>query len=315
MMVALASPVFFVAIVCAALMGFSIQRGATCTVAAVGEIVHDGTARRSVALAEAALWVAGGLLIARVAGLTPGLPSGFSITGWTIVGAVFLGIGAWVNGACVFGSIARFGSGDWGYGLTPLGFFMGAASVAFLFPGAMPVPLASTQSPPNWLAFAFAIFALWRLLGVARKIQMAPANSAPTWAPHEATILIGITFVIMVIGVGPWSYTDLLTRLAHGMSDNLSWRLILFGALLTGATLGGWTAGKLSSRMPGAVILARCLGGGMLMGWGGALIPGSNDGLILIGLPLLMPYAWAAIVVMCATVWIALKAEHRLKHN
>jgi Sulphur transport len=315
MMVALASPVFILAIVCAALMGFSIQRGATCTVAAVGEIVHDGTAKRSIALAEAALWVAGGLLIARVAGLTPGLPSGYLTTGWTILGAVFLGIGAWVNGACVFGSIARFGSGDWAYALTPLGFFAGAASVALLFPGAMPLKHAGIPSPPNWLAFAFAVFAFWRLLGVARKIQTAPAKAAHVWAPHEATILIGITFVIMAIGVGPWSYTDLLNRLAQGMNDHISWRMILFGALLTGATLGGWTAGKLTSRVPDAMILARCLGGGMLMGWGGALIPGSNDGLILIGLPLLMPYAWVAILVMCATVWIALKAEQHLKRS
>jgi hypothetical protein len=315
MMVALASPVFLLAVVCAALMGFSIQRGATCTVAAVGEIVHEGTAKRSIALAEAALWVAGGLLIARVSGLTPGLPSGFSTTGWTIIGAVFLGIGAWVNSACVFGSIARFGSGEWAYALTPLGFFAGAASVAQLFPSAMPVPFAAAVSLPNSLAAVFGLFAAWRLFGLARKVRTAPGKVAPAWAPHEATILIGITFVIMVVGVGPWSYTDLLTRLAHGMADNLSWRLILFAALLVGATLGGWTAGKLSSRMPGAATLARCLGGGMLMGWGGALIPGSNDGLILIGLPLLMPYAWVAIVTMCATVWIALKAEQRLKRS
>ncbi len=315
MMVALASPVFLVAVFCAALMGFSIQRGATCTVAAVSEIVHDGSAKRLTALAEAALWVAGCLLIARVAGLTPGLPSGFSTTGWTIIGAVFLGIGAWVNSACVFGSIARFGSGDWAYALTPLGFFAGAASVDSLFPGAMPVPLAGTPSPPGWLAFAFVVFALYRLLGIARRARTAPKRATHVWAPHEATILIGITFVIMLVGVGAWSYTDLLTRLAHGMSDNLSWRLILFAALLGGATLGGWTAGKLSSRMPGAATLARCLGGGMLMGWGGALIPGSNDGLILIGLPLLMPYAWVAIATMCAAVWIALKAEQRSRRS
>ena len=34
------------------------------------------------------------------------------------------------------------------------------------------------------------------------------------------------------------------------------------------------------------------------MGWGSLLIPGSNDGLILVGMPLLRPYAWAAFATM-----------------
>lgn len=315
MTVAVASPVFVLAAICATLMGYAIQRGATCTVAAVGEIVHDGTAKKLVALAEAALWVAGGLLIARMLGLTMALPYGWAITGWTFIGAVLLGFGAWVNGACVFGSIARFGSGDWAYALTPLGFFAGAASVALLFPGSMPTPLAAIRSLPSWLAFVFVLFAVGRLAGVARKVRTAPNKASHIWAPHEATILIGIAFVIMLVGVGAWSYTDLLTGLARGMADNLNWRLILFGALLFGSILGGWTAGRLSSTIPSLPSLARCFAGGMLMGWGGALIPGSNDGLILIGLPLLMPYAWVAIVIMAATIWVALKAEQLLKRG
>ena len=49
-------------------------------------------------------------------------------------------------------------------------------------------------------------------------------------------------------------------------------------------------------------------GGGLLMGWGSLLIPGSNDGLILIGMPLLWPYAWVAFAVMCLTIAAALRA-------
>ena len=44
------------------------------------------------------------------------------------------------------------------------------------------------------------------------------------------------------------------------------------------------------------------------MGWGSLLIPGSNDGLILIGMPLLWPYAWVAFAVMCLTIAAALRA-------
>ena len=38
------------------------------------------------------------------------------------------------------------------------------------------------------------------------------------------------------------------------------------------------------------------------MAWGGLLVPGSNDGLILIGMPLLLPYAWAAFLAMCGAI-------------
>ena len=48
------------------------------------------------------------------------------------------------------------------------------------------------------------------------------------------------------------------------------------------------------------------------MGWGSLLIPGSNDGLILLGLPLLLPYAYLAFATMCATIGATMLALHRL---
>lgn len=41
------------------------------------------------------------------------------------------------------------------------------------------------------------------------------------------------------------------------------------------------------------------------MAWGSLLIPGSNDGLILIGMPLLRPCAWLAFATMCVTIAVA----------
>ena len=57
--------------------------------------------------------------------------------------------------------------------------------------------------------------------------------------------------------------------------------------------------------------VARCFGGGVLMGWGSLLIPGSNDGLILIGMPLLWPYAWAAFATMCLCIGSAQWLQRR----
>ncbi len=315
MNVALASLPFLLAAICAALMGFAIQRGATCTVAAVGEIFREGKASRLIALAETALWVAGGLLTARALGVLTTLPGGFALSGWTIVGGALLGIGAFTNRACVFGAIAKFGSGNWAYALTPLGFYLGALSAPALFSAMMPAPLptlATESHLPLWIAPVFALYAIWRIIGIVFRSHREGRSWHRIWAPHEATILIGVTFTIMLVAVGAWSYTDLLTRLARGMADNVAWRLTLFLALLAGAVLGGWTAGLLKWHKLHTVTLARCLAGGALMGWGSSLIPGGNDGLILVGMPLLWPYAWAAILTMCGTIWVALIIERAL---
>jgi Sulphur transport len=306
MMVAITSLPFLLAAICAALMGYAIQRGATCTVAAISEIVRDGTAKRLLALAEASLWVAGGLITAHAFGLTPHLPDGFALSWWTVAGGMLLGIGAYANGACVFGSIARLGSGQWAYIMTPVGFYAGVASMGSVFGAAMPSPLAVPPSSGSGLiAVAFGLFAATRIVAVIRRGSLRQS----VWQPHEATILIGITFTAMLLSVGSWAYTDLLIHLARRMADDALWQIALFVALLFGATFGGWTAGLLGHQRPSAVLLLRCFSGGMLMGWGSALIPGGNDGLILAGMPLLWPYAWIAILAMCATIWLALWLE------
>ena len=86
MTIPVASAAFLLAAICAALMGFAIQRGATCMVAAVNQIVHDRKPNRLLAMAETSLWVAGGLLTARALGVLPQFPGGFALTGWTQIG-------------------------------------------------------------------------------------------------------------------------------------------------------------------------------------------------------------------------------------
>jgi Sulphur transport len=315
MRVVIASFPFLLAAVCAALMGFAIQRGATCTVAAVGEVVQKGTTRKIRALAETALWVAGGLLTARALGFLPKVPGGFSLSFWTFVGAALLGVGAYVNQACVFGSVARLGSGQWAFALTPVGFYLGAVTAPLVFSQMMPVPLETlsmSSALPYWLAPIFGVYALWRIVHIGQNARLGGRGLGRLWAPHEATILIGITFVITLVAVGAWGYMDLLIHIARGMPDNLPWQGTMFLALLAGAMLGGWVGGSLAWHRQSLLTLTRCVIGGMLMGWGSLIVPGSNDGLILVGMPLLWPYAWLSIVTMCAVIWVAFKVEDKL---
>jgi toxin CptA len=311
--IALASLAFAVAAFCAAVMGFAIQRGGTCTVAAMEELVNKRTARRLLSLGEAALWVSGGLLVAQALQLLPAMPPGYPLNRWTVLGGALLGLGAFVNRACVFGAVARFGSGEWAYLLTPLGFYLGCLSVGPLFAAGTHRKLAEGSpvlQAPAWAALLFLLFTAWRL---ARPLwgglRLRDALAARIWSPHAATTVIGIAFVLMLLLVGAWAYTDVLAELARGMAASLAARCLLLVALLLGAVWGGWTVGRFRSTRITAAQSLRCLAGGVLMGWGSLLIPGGNDGLILVGMPLLWPYAWVAFLAMCASIGAALLAR------
>ena len=122
------------------------------------------------------------------------------------------------------------------------------------------------------------------------------------WSPHAATGVIGVTFFFLLMMMGAWAYTDVLADLAQGISRDLFSRVLLLIALLAGAMVGGWTAGRFASTRVTLQQASKCLLGGAMMGWGSLLIPGSNDGLILLGMPLLWPYAWAAFLTMCVSI-------------
>ncbi len=309
---------WLVAILCVGVMGFAVQRGATCTVAAVDEVLTKRRAHRLVAMLEASLWVAGGLALAQLANLAGSMPAGYALSAWTVAGGALLGLGAWVNKACVFGAVARLGSGEWAYAATPVGFYVGCLSAMPLF--SRPVASALSDASPLFqvttlFAVTFVVFVLWRVrpgLLALRGPDRADWLRQKIWAPHTATIVIGVSFVITLLLAGRWAYTDVLADLAQAMgggSVSLLLPILLLTALYVGALIGGLTAGRWQSVRVSAVQVLRCLAGGVVMGWGSLLIPGSNDGLILIGIPLLRPYAWVAFASMFGAIAAAMLVQ------
>lgn len=296
-------------------MGLALQRGGTCTVAAVDELMSTGRGTRLLALVEASLWVAGGLLVARELGLTEvlgTLPAGRVPGAWGLAGAALLGLGAVVNGACVFGAVARLGAGDWAFAATPLGFYAGCALASQpLAP--MAAPALNTAAPllgaPAWLVWLLLAIGVVRLSQGWRAARAAPQG---LWSPHVATTLIALSFLGLLLLAGAWAYTDVLADLARHMAGSLSMRLALLSALLAGALWGGWQFGQWRARAPTARALGRCFIGGLLMGCGSLLIPGGHDGLLLVAMPSLWPHAWAAFAVMCVAVGCGLALAKRL---
>jgi Sulphur transport len=299
------------AMICAALMGYAIQRGGTCMVAALEEVVTKQRASKFVALFEAGLWVAGGLVVANLLGGLTMAPASHAIGATTIMGGAVLGIGALVNRACVFGTIARLGSGDWAFAFTPVGFYLGCLAASPLRSGpvgvATPAPLFSM---PSLIVAPLALFAIWRGWGAFRAI-CEKRFASHIWSPHQATMVIGLATLAMMLAVGSWAYSEVLTDLARGMSEHTLPKLVLFAGLFAGALLGGWTAGKLRTALPFPRAIARCLVGGVQMGCGSVLIPGGNDGLTLVGLPMMLPYAWVALVSMALAIICGMLLERR----
>ncbi|MES2129962.1 MAG: YeeE/YedE thiosulfate transporter family protein [Pseudomonadota bacterium] len=301
------------ALVLTGAMGFAVQRGATCTVAAVDEVVSLARCTRLLSMIEASLWVAGGLALALTLQLTTFTPSGNALSWRIVLGGALLGSGAYINKGCVFGAIARLSNGELAYLATPLGYFIGCRAVHGL---ALPHTTATFDSPlfvsPGVAAGVIAVFlfmrvgrALWR-----RRTLALRALAAKIWEPHAATSVIGICFIVLLVLVGgSWAYTDVLDEFARGQVMPLDWRVGLLLALYGGGLLGGYTAGRLQgARFRPAQALA-CLAGGILMGLGSLLIPGSNDGLILLGMPLLLPHAWLAFGTMFLTIAILMQGQ------
>lgn len=292
------------ALLAAALMGAALQRGATCLVVAVDEVMQRRRLSRLLAIVAAAGCVSASLLLLRDLGVPAMPPAGRALGIAVLAGSVAMGLGAVVNGACAFGTVARLGSGEWAYAATPVGFFAGCTLVRALgWHAAMPVdaaaPLFALPAGSGWVAAGLATAGCAALLLRRRFDGLA------------ATVAIGWTFAVLLVAGGAWAYTDLLAELAQGMQAGVGWRIALAAALLAGSLLAGCRAWR--AQWPPRRQWLRCGGGGALMGLGGSLVPGGNDGLLLLAMPLGWPYAWAAFVAMVAAIAAGLAGRRTVK--
>jgi uncharacterized membrane protein YedE/YeeE len=299
-------------------IGMAIQRGNTCTVVAVDDIVHRGSWDRFLAIVSVWIWVAGGLtVLSLTTGFTPAAKV-VPVTIWSVVGGVLLGVGAVVNGACTTGTIARIGSGEYTFGLTIVGFFLGCLLAPHLLERAA---LTHTTSTATTTSVDFPVLALLGLAAVAaltaRRLIWGPHESVReflhhAWDPRTAVVIIAVMFVAAVQISGAWAYTDMLGNISHGQTNQVLPQLVLFVAMLAGAIVAGRSIAGTRLIGPLAPRVVRCTIGGMIMGVGFSVAPGAFDGLTLLGQPLLLPYAW---VVMAACYFSVLVGVLSLRSN
>ena len=140
-------------------LGFALNRGSICTVIATRELVSDKRPARFIALVESAVWAA---LVYAILETSPTMQRGWSPLGYLVPAAMLFGIGTYVNGACVFGSVGHFGNGDIDFGFAFLGIFA-VSYIAALF-GLLPdQPPTTAVLPVGLLLLAIALLAMLAL--------------------------------------------------------------------------------------------------------------------------------------------------------
>ena len=283
--------------------GYICQRGRTCAVSAAYEIAKRRRARRFLGFLYAAAW---SLLIVSIAAMfRPDLLRAFNATlptVWTISGAVVFGLGAAINGRCSLGTISRLGSGDLVRIGTLLGIFVGIAIAARLLPHAMTVPGATVllvQAPLLRIAIALGAVVL---LAIILRHYVPRDFVVGQWTIGRAMTAIGIVNGLLIWFAHNWSYTSFFRLVSMGGMAPVLMGLGIFAVLIAGSVTAGLVSRqfRLSAGLPREWI--RAIIGGLLMGVGVFLIPGGNDTMLLVGLPLLLPQLIAAYGVMYVTL-------------
>lgn len=296
------------AFVLAFIAGFSLQRGGICAVIAVKEVLADHDWSRFLSFLECSAWACGGLLIANALGwmAIDAWPQQPSLAMATLGGAVF-GAGALLNGACAFGSAGRFAAGEISFLALIPGFVAGVA-LAMSIAGAAHIAGAPVQTVQVlWpLLACIALFALLRLWSAWRAApsltSVAEHLRRPCWPAPLAMSVMAFANIGLLLILFAWPYTTLIVDVAFMRGMDVFLRSLIVVVFLAGASIGAVSAGRFKLRAVTWPDLAVRFFGGVLIGFGAALIPGGNDALVLLGLPLLQPGAFVAYAAMVAVI-------------
>lgn len=308
-----------IALFLALIAGLAAQRGSICAVAAVKTLVIDRKPSRYRAFVECAAWSLAVLATARLLGFTPSsMPSAYPAGASAAIGGALFGVGAAINGACTFGTVARLGRGDLSYAAMPVGFIAGVIIIARLVDA--PAPLTDAPDPTQsslaaMLIVFFVGYQFFRISDVVTGPRDALSKlAAREWPPSLSMAVIGIVSGLLMVFFAPWPYSKLLVDIgADHAGDYQLLRVALAFFFVVGAFIGARSIRAFVSRTPSLRLVAEKLLGGAMMGAGSYLAPGGNDSMVLVGLPHLFLYAFIAYLSMSAAIATLVLAE-RMKH-
>jgi uncharacterized protein len=262
-------------------LGFALNHGSICTVIATKELIAEKRPARFIALAEAAVWAA---LIYALLATPPRMEQGWLPLAYLVPAAVLFGVGTYVNSACVFGSVGHFGNGEIDFGFV----FFGIGAVFYIeylldILPAQPAISASLPAGTGLLAIVLVAIIVFRLT-VSRRSQSS------AWRLTLSIAALGITYTVLAIVAPGFSITASVGSLITvPVAISVISICMIAGTVISSRVL----MGRFMVKWPTIQAIVRRALGGALMGLGALLIPGGNDTLLMIGLPM---GAWQALL-------------------
>ena len=320
--------IYLVSLALALLLGFAAHRASLCSVRAVEEMLASQRMRILGSFVKTALWTMAVAL--PISWLWPerAVPvQVYAFSVGAVVGGFVFGLGAALNGGCTFSTLGYLADGCLWMLATLFGFCTGIAAWryaadAMLISSAQPLMVQMSRSSMLvpvclllWLWAGWESLRLWR--SRASTLSWRKRICAERYSLSVAALILGGAGGALYTLHGSWTYTTVFKREVESLMTAgvgppvlLMW---LFLAVFAGMVLSSWTRGSFQLRWRGGGWLRRFLGG-LLMGLGGALIPGGNDELILRAIPALSPHAvpaYLALLVGISFALLLLRIAHR----
>ncbi|WP_350223845.1 YeeE/YedE thiosulfate transporter family protein [Rhizobium sp. CNPSo 3490] len=244
------------------ILGFAMNHGSICTFVATTELVLKRRPARFLALAECALWAAIAYVILE---RQPTMHDGWAPLAHMIMAAILLGVGVYVNGACIFGSVGHFGNGELEFGLTFLG-MIAILSLDTLFSvRSDPLPISGT--PP--LALGSLLLGLAAFLVLRLGFSLRAETNYPRLTVAMATV--GVTSASLSSFASNFSITTSIGSLLWiPVTSSLIFVFMSSGSFISARS----RRHRFSLSWPTWRSLLRRTVGGLLMGFGALLIPG-----------------------------------------
>jgi uncharacterized membrane protein YedE/YeeE len=294
-----------VAALLAAILGFATHRASICTVRAVAELMSSRRGFMLASIGKSIVWASAITIPFYLLSMTaPPQTGAWQLSVVAMLGGFTFGLGAAMNGACVYSTMARLADGEGGMFVAVVGFAFGIVGfVSLVDAGLLSRPSPSMPRIGALIGWTAAIVLLGLALYEATRLWRTRPSDARTpelvlarqYRLSTAAMLIGLAAGLIYLIQGLYGYA---TTLQQGVEAALGHRppaeaerWILLAAALLGMLAS--TLQRKSFRLdwrprPGWLMN---LAGGALMGLGVALAPGGNDSLVLYAIPTLSPHA------------------------
>ena len=228
-----------------------------------------------------------------------------------MLGGFIFGVGAAINGACAYATMARLVDGEGGMLVTIAGFalgvlcFVGLLSLHWV---ARPVQSPGARRLGDRLCRADRgrradVVPLRGAFGSGAHGRREPASPPSPFARQyrlsTTALIMGGATAALVLLFGPLGYTSTFEQVIEAVIGVRGWpttvRWVILASVLAGMLLSTVQRGTFRVDWRPRRSWLRNFSGGVLMGLGVALTPGGNDALVLYGVPSLSPHALPAL--------------------